>query len=102
MDATYELLRERLASLCGVSSDNLLLAEVSGAMIKVILLFPFHGVDLHVFDCRVSRRGVTKSDRRVASLYSRTKCSMPTKSFIYCRSIGWRTRERPATRAART
>ena len=38
MDATYELLKERLAKLCSVSSDNLLLAEVSGAMIKVIVV----------------------------------------------------------------
>ena len=35
MDATYLLLKERLAALCQVSSDHLLLAEVSGAMIKV-------------------------------------------------------------------
>ncbi|XP_046459200.1 ubiquitin carboxyl-terminal hydrolase 32-like isoform X2 [Daphnia pulex] len=34
MDATYLLLKERLAALCQVSYDHLLLAEVSGAMIK--------------------------------------------------------------------
>lgn len=35
MDATYTLLKERLATLCNIPPDNLLLAEVSGAMIKV-------------------------------------------------------------------
>lgn len=44
MDATYSLLKERLAALCQLSSDHILLAEVSGNMIKVrfsksILLF---------------------------------------------------------------
>ncbi|KAK4012122.1 hypothetical protein OUZ56_021219 [Daphnia magna] len=34
MDATYLLLKERLASLCQISPDHLLFAEVSGAMIK--------------------------------------------------------------------
>ncbi len=37
MDATYLLLKERLAALCQVSYDHLLLAEVSGAMIKASL-----------------------------------------------------------------
>lgn len=35
MDATYLLLKERLAALCQLSSDHILLAEVSGAMVKV-------------------------------------------------------------------
>ena len=35
MDTTYLLLKERLTSLCDISSDHLLFAEVSGAMIKV-------------------------------------------------------------------
>lgn len=35
MDATYMLLKERLSALCQLSPDHLLLAEVSGAMIKV-------------------------------------------------------------------
>jgi hypothetical protein len=39
MDATYLLLKDRLAVLCKLSSDHLLLAEVSGAMIKVIFVF---------------------------------------------------------------
>ena len=39
MDATYLLLKDRLAVLCKLSSDHLLLAEVSGAMIKVIFNF---------------------------------------------------------------
>ena len=36
MDATYDLLKERLSAMCGVSSEHLLLAEILGAMIKVI------------------------------------------------------------------
>ena len=38
MDATYDILKERLFPLCNVPSDHLLLAEVSGAMIKVIFI----------------------------------------------------------------
>lgn len=42
MDATYQSLKERLSSLCHIPADNLLFAEVSGAMIKVT---PFQLVD---------------------------------------------------------
>lgn len=38
MDASYQSLKERLSSLCHIPADNLLFAEVSGAMIKVTLL----------------------------------------------------------------
>ena len=41
MDATYLSLKERLSSLCHIPADNLLFAEVSGAMIKVPELLSF-------------------------------------------------------------
>ncbi|KZS03438.1 Uncharacterized protein APZ42_033875 [Daphnia magna] len=47
MDATYLLLKERLASLCQISPDHLLFAEVSGAMIKAIFM-TFPGVNSKV------------------------------------------------------
>ena len=37
MDATFNTLKERLFPLCHVPANHLLIAEVSGAMIKVML-----------------------------------------------------------------
>lgn len=49
MDATYMLLKERLSSLCQLSSDHILLAEVSGAMVKVILNLIYQWEELLIF-----------------------------------------------------
>lgn len=77
MDATYLLLKERLAALCQLSSDHILLAEVSGNMIKVGFsqsINTFISLFTTLFYFRAFQGPAIKFALRQASPYSLTKC----------------------------